>query len=69
MHKIYNSIHLLQTWFQNRRAKFRRDSKKGHIDWMRDQLYDPTQVGKPKVTAGEDTKHVLSTTTDKSPAK
>ena len=28
-----------QTWFQNRRSKFRKESQSGHIQWMRDQLH------------------------------
>lgn len=36
---IYNVYYFPQIWFQNRRSKFKRQSKDGHVAWMRKQLY------------------------------
>ena len=32
------------TWFQNRRSKFRRESKRGHIQMMRKQMFQDDKV-------------------------
>ncbi|XP_046372919.1 homeobox protein OTX1 B-like [Haliotis rufescens] len=32
-------VERLSIWFQNRRSKFKRQSKDGHVAWMRKQLY------------------------------
>ena len=32
------------TWFQNRRSKFRRESKRGHIEMMRKQMFQDDKV-------------------------
>ncbi|ELU12308.1 hypothetical protein CAPTEDRAFT_220188 [Capitella teleta] len=39
-HKLQLPIEKLCTWFQNRRSKFRRASKKGRISWMTQQLLE-----------------------------
>lgn len=36
---IYLSIFFFKIWFQNRRAKFKRESKDAQMNWMRKQFY------------------------------
>lgn len=54
------AIEKVLTWFQNRRSKFRKESKNGHIMWMRQQLF--TGDGEQKLPAGSNRCATLPTT-------
>ena len=41
---LYTKPSYFQAWFQNRRSKFRKQSKNGHVTWMRTQIYSGDQT-------------------------
>ncbi|KAI0224395.1 hypothetical protein LSAT2_024559 [Lamellibrachia satsuma] len=61
--KMELPVEKICTWFQNRRSRFRKESKTGHIHWMRQQLYTaPTrQAGMRTLPSANTSCHVLST--------
>ncbi|KAK2187167.1 hypothetical protein NP493_173g03043 [Ridgeia piscesae] len=61
--KMELPVEKICTWFQNRRSRFRKESKTGHIQWMRQQLYTaPTrQTGMRSLPSANPSCHVLST--------
>ncbi|KAK6176245.1 hypothetical protein SNE40_014563 [Patella caerulea] len=62
------SIERISIWFQNRRSKFKRQSKDVHMAWMRKQIFNQdshqTPVGMPVVPPSQssqaENRHVLS---------
>ncbi|XP_046558121.1 paired mesoderm homeobox protein 2-like [Haliotis rubra] len=52
-------VERLSIWFQNRRSKFKRQSKGAHVNWMRQQLYQQETSQSRDITA-TDKCHVLT---------
>ncbi|XP_048259298.1 homeobox protein OTX1 B-like [Haliotis rufescens] len=52
-------VERLSIWFQNRRSKFKRQSKGAHVNWMRQQLYQQGTSRSRDVTATDEC-HVLT---------
>ncbi|KAK3609537.1 hypothetical protein CHS0354_007341 [Potamilus streckersoni] len=51
--KLEVAAERLSIWFQNRRSKFKRQSKDGHVLWMRKQIFDrqdPRDLSLPYAT-------------------
>ncbi|XP_060070558.1 paired box protein Pax-6-like [Ylistrum balloti] len=60
------SLDRVSIWFQNRRSKFKRQSKESHVTWMRKQIFNqdtapaPSNIVQPKFVSR---RHVLSAPT------
>nr|XP_022296381.1 homeobox protein DLX-3-like [Crassostrea virginica] len=50
----------VSVWFQNRRSKFKRQSKDSHVAWMRKQLYDTDMRSSCQHSPPDAKQHVLS---------
>ncbi|XP_048743357.1 paired box protein Pax-6-like [Ostrea edulis] len=50
----------VSVWFQNRRSKFKRQSKNSHVAWMRKQFYNSDMHSPCQLASGDGKQHVLS---------
>ncbi|XP_062616125.1 paired mesoderm homeobox protein 2A-like [Saccostrea cucullata] len=50
----------VSVWFQNRRSKFKRQSKDSHVAWMRKQFYNTDMRSSCQLVPGDGKQHVLS---------
>ncbi|XP_061175947.1 retinal homeobox protein Rx1-like [Saccostrea echinata] len=58
--KLDISTDKVSVWFQNRRSKFKRQSKDSHVAWMRKQFYNSDMRSSCQVISGDGKQHVLS---------